>query len=154
MIWLEYNWNATVALLNFENWPKTWWRSFREMIFIKIFIAKWDQNNMWLIYHHYTDLLCFLKYFHWVQKQENISNDPKITKIGQGFAEWDPPWKVHGVGIHLWTPSWIWKMPKLKLNLHSRFCMSHRYSYKSHRLFQSINVIFVIFMKIFIDEWH
>ena len=125
-------------MLNFENWPKYRWKSFREMIFIKIFIAKWDQSNMWLIYHHCTDL-------HRVQKQENISNDPKIAKIGQEFAEWDPPWRVYVVGSHLWTQSWIWKMPKFKLNLHSRFCMSHRYSYKSNRLFQSINVIFLSF---------
>ena len=44
-----------------------------------------------------------------------------------------------------WTPYWIGKMPKFKLNLPSRFCMSHRYSYKSHRLFQSINAIFCHF---------
>ena len=103
------------------------------MIFTMIFIAKWDLSNMWLTYHHCTDLSCFFKYCHWVQKRENISNDPKITKIGQGFADRDPSWRVHGVGSHLWTPSWIWKMPKFKLNLPSRFCMSHRYPYKSNQ---------------------
>ena len=105
---------------------------------------------MWLIYHHCTDLLCFRKYFHWVKKQENISNDPKITKIGQGFAEGDPSWTVHGVGSHLWTPSWIWKMPKFKVNLPSRLFVLHRYSYKSN---QAVPIHWCVFCH-FHDDFH
>ena len=119
-------------------------RCFRKMIYIKVFIAMWDWNNMLLIY--ITMAHTYLQYFHWIQEHMKWLKDHQNR---QGFAEEDPSWRVHGVGDHLG----FWKKnPKVELDLPAKFYLSCRYSYNSNR-FVSIHWCYLFHIHEYLHWW-
>ena len=124
---------------------KHWWKDFRKMIFIKIYNVglKWYAIDISPLHRL---VIIILKYFHWIQEHENIPSGPKITKIGQWFAEGGPSSRVHGVSSHLGRHLGFWKMLTVELDL--PVCHTDTLTSQSG-LFQSINVIVCHFQQDF-----